>query len=61
MVEASAVKGGDGSGGDSVWAAIIEGEGVRSTQEKQGKAWVWVNLRCLGTVRLVGYGFQVFN
>ena len=28
MVEAGAVKGGDGNGGDSVWAAIVGGEGV---------------------------------
>ena len=34
MVKAGAVKGGNGSGGDSVWAAIVEGEGVRSTQQK---------------------------
>jgi hypothetical protein len=28
VVEASAVKGGDGSGGDSVWATIVKDEGV---------------------------------
>ena len=34
VVKAGAVKGGDGSGGDSVWAAIVKGEGVRSTKQK---------------------------